>query len=436
MLHKDKTIVKHRKITNKNKRMSDEETFYDGKCMIYRTTGSGDVWQFRMYADGEQRYVRQSLKTRNLIEARQKAEKLFIEYSSRIHQGEFLFSIKMEEFTKKYLEYQYERVEAGMLSKGRYNNIRTFTKTFMEFIGADTKVGNIKNDKMEDYRAWRQKRKSDITMTVVVNELITIRQMFNWGKKKGIVSRNYDMDWGEIKVNKNEVRREGYDPEEYKILSRYASRWHTRVSDFEDKKEEVEYFRKSIRDFIGIMANYGMRTGECLQLKWKDIKVNEKTDVAQINIRAETSKINQSRENTGKRADIFIRRKLYSKFISDDDFVFSDFNKRRMMSKDRLYRYYNHLCDEIEKNEDNWKRKDLYGIRHMFISMHILLGKVDVYTIARWAGTSLVQIQNHYDNVKDKQVSNKMRYDFTWDDIKEASGFDESDDLKESEQYI
>ena len=29
-----------------------------------------------------------------------------------------------------------------------------------------------------------------------------------------------------------------------------------------------------------------------------------------------------------------------------------------------------------------------------------------------------------------------MRYDFTWDDIKEASGFDESDDLKESEQYI
>jgi len=29
-----------------------------------------------------------------------------------------------------------------------------------------------------------------------------------------------------------------------------------------------------------------------------------------------------------------------------------------------------------------------------------------------------------------------MRYDFTWDDIKEASGFDESDDLSESSKYL
>jgi len=40
--------------------------------------------------------------------------------------------------------------------------------------------------------------------------------------------------------------------------------------------------------------------------------------------------------------------------------------------------------------------------------LQLLIGKVDVYKIARYAGTSLVQIQKHYDNVKDIQVSKEI----------------------------
>jgi len=436
MLQKDKTIVKNKSQSKNNKRMSEEETFFDGKCMIYRTTNSGDVWQFRMYAEGEQKYIRLSLKTRNIIEAREKARKYFIEYSSKILRGEMLFSIDVNKFREKYLEYQEERVNAGMVSRGRFNNIKTYTKTFIEFIGDETKLSSISENKFEEYRAFRQKKKSDIKMTVVVNELLSIRQMFNWGKRKGLINKDFELDWGEIKVNKNEVKREGYSFEEYKVLSKYASKWYTRVSEYDDKKDEEQYFRRTVRDFIGIMANYGMRTGELLQLKWKDVKINQKTGMVQILIRAETSKVDKNRENTGKRADIFIRRKLYSKFTNDDDFVFSDFNIRRMMSKDRLYRYYNKLCEEIENDELKWKRKDIYAIRHMYITVHLLLGRVDPYTIAKWAGTSLVQIQKHYDNVNDKQVSQKMNYDFRWKDLPEEMIFDETEDLKDSKEYL
>ena len=71
----------------------------------------------------------------------------------------------------------------------------------------------------------------------------------------------------------------------------------------------------------------------------------------------------------------------------------------------------------------------------MYITVHLLLGKVDPYTIAKWAGTSLMQIQKHYDNVNDKQVSKKMNYDFNWKDIPNELIFDEDDDIKESKQY-
>ena len=45
-------------------RISDAHELFDGRIRIYRTVKSGDVWQFRMYVQSEQRYVRESLRTR------------------------------------------------------------------------------------------------------------------------------------------------------------------------------------------------------------------------------------------------------------------------------------------------------------------------------------------------------------------------------------
>ena len=52
--------------------------------------------------------------------------------------------------------------------------------------------------------------------------------------------------------------------------------------------------------------------------------------------------------------------------------------------------------------------KSLYSLRHFYITIHLLAGKVDVYSIAKYTGTSLRQIEKTYDNVKDAQVSKKM----------------------------
>ena len=48
----------------------------DGKGQVLRTNASGDVWQFRMWIEEEQKYVRKSLKTRDLETAINKAEKI------------------------------------------------------------------------------------------------------------------------------------------------------------------------------------------------------------------------------------------------------------------------------------------------------------------------------------------------------------------------
>lgn len=417
MLQTLRPIDLNSKKTNKQKRMSEVEDIFDGHIRIYKTTHSGDVWQLRMYVQEEKRYIRESLKTRDKSVAISRAQDRFIYYQAKLRSGDLIFSLNAEKFRERYLKYIDKLVEDGQMSKGRAGCIRSFTLRYVEFVGKDTKLGSIDKNKFMEYRAFRQKTKKDITMTVVVNELLTIKQMYKWGKSQGLVAQNYEINYGDIKIQKHEVRRQGYSVNEYKQLINYASKWYTKLPKIIENKDEEIYYRKTIRDFIVLMANYGFRTGELLQLKFKDVKIIDE-EKASVFIRAETSKVRQEREVIGRRSDVFLRRKEYSKFTSDTDYVFSDYRNKKIMSKDNLYKYYRQLIKEVKKQHNDFDEdKDLYGLRHLWITIHLLIGKVDVYTIARYAGTSLTQIQKHYDNVKDKQVSEKiLSYKLKFDD--------------------
>ncbi len=409
-LSKKKTI---KKSVKKTPRIHDVHDIFDGKIRIYRTTFSGDVYQLRMYISEEKSYVRKSLKTREKTEALRRAEEEYIFYRSRIQNGEKIFSLTSSELREKYLVHIKKLVDENQLSKGRESNIKTFTKHYVEFVGKSEKIQNIDRKKFQDYRSFRQGQRKDITMTVVVNETITINQMYKWGKDQGFLSQNYQCDFGKINVRRDEVRRESYTVKEYKQLVGVSKLWYKKVPDTHPNREEEIYYRKSIRDFIVLMGNYGFRTNELRMLKYKDVLVHN-DGTATVTIREENTKVRKQREIRGRRGDVFVRRKTYSKFIELDDFVFSHFRQKDMtipevMTKELLYNYYNSLIKFVkEKHSDFDDKKTLYCLRHFYITIHLLASKVDVYKIARYCGTSLLQIQKHYDNVKDTQISNEI----------------------------
>ena len=397
-------------------RMSDVIDIFDGMVKVFRTTHSGDVWQMRMYVAEEQRYIRKSLKTRDKEIAIGIAQKEFIFYQAKILNGQKIFSITANELRNRYLESVEELVTSGQLSKGRQTNIKTFTKHYVDFVGKNTKIQNIDRKHFQGYRAFRQTKKKDITMTVVVNESITIKQMYRWAQNEGLMPQNYQLDFGKITVQKNEVRRKGYSIEEYNQIVKVAASWYMTVPKLHPKRDEEIYYRKSIRDFIVLMANFGFRTGELLSLKYQNVSIHD-DGTATVSILPENTKVRKAREVRGRRGDVFKRRKEYSKFCELSNYVFSYFDEDRVMSKELLYGYFNELIKEVKKKHKDFDdTKSLYSLRHFWITLHLLAGKIDVYKIARYAGTSLVQIQNHYDNVKDAQVSDQiLAYDIRFD---------------------
>ena len=433
MLRTKKTISSDRsKVPEKPKRvraaprMSEVTEIYDGKIRIFRTTHSGDVWQMQMYVQSEQKYIRKSLKTRDKDSAVRIAQDDFIKYSAKILNGEKIFSLSAKELRDRYLTHVETLVDDSQISRGRANNIKTYTKHYMEFVGSTTKIQNVPQKFFQGYRAFRQRKIASITMTVVVNESITIKQLYKWSINEGLMPPNYLPDFGKINVKKNEVRRESFSVEDYMHLVTVGKNWYTKVPQGHPIRDEEIYYRRSIQDFIVLMGNFGFRTGELLLSKFKHVRINPKDDSATVLIPAENTKVRQQREITGRRGEVFKRRLNYSPHTESDDFVFSHYRKKAVMTKEILYDYYKALVGEVKKKHPSFDdTKTLYSLRHFWITVHLLLGKVDVYKIARYAGTSLTQIQKHYDNVKDFQVSKEIvAVNFRFDKNNEIELFD------------
>jgi integrase len=245
-------------------------------------------------------------------------------------------------------------------------------------------------------------------LTVITNESITIKQLYRWAVSEGLIQKHYTPDFGKIKIPIDETRRDGYTLEEYTQLVEVAGKWYQKVPKDHPTKDQEIYYRRSIRDFIVLMGNFGFRTGELRQLQYMNVKVHpDKT--ATVTVQPETTKVRRKREVRGRRGDIFTRRKTYSPFITREDYVFSNFSSKTPLSMETLYAYFHELVAEVQKQHKHFDTdKTPYSLRHFYISYHLLTGKVSPYEIAKLAGTSVKQIEKHYDHVQNSHIAKKI----------------------------
>ena len=415
-----KTSTKTNTSTDKPRGKKDVFEILDGQVKIYRTNSK--VWQYQLWIKEEQKYVRESLQTDDKESAVNKATERFIYYRSRILKNEKVFSITSSELRDDFLIYIQNQVDNQQLSKGRQSNIKTFTKHYLKFVNEKSKIQNIPPKFFRDYLTFRRTSKSDILVSVVINESVTIKQMYRFGVDKGHINSDYCPDFGVMKKPQDEGIRDSFTIDEYGMLINISKNWYKDKS-ISDNEEE-KYYRRLCNDFILVMANGGFRTQEVRLLKWKDIKKISETDkgvYAEVIVRAENTKIRKSRTLEMRRGDVFQRIKSYSNYTEKDDFVFSVYDKNEVISKRRLYTVFNQLRELVSTiHSDFDNTKSLYSLRHFWITIRILAG-LNVYDITKISGTSLVQIQKHYDAATSLITSKKMN--------KNSLRFDEHGDV-------
>ena len=393
-------------MTLKKKTFSEEEILIYDEAVIYKR---GDIWQFRYWLEKERRYVRLSLKTKNIDVAIEKAKKHFVKIKSETDSGKTYYSKTAKDGVLMYLEYRKGHIESRTtksIVKGRYGTIRSHLDHWLDFIERDTKLKELDRDSCADYAKTRENPSATktIALSTISGEQSTINSMMKWLHKKGeVYIDGFDFETISIRNTPEEaVRRSSFTDEEvwaFRLaIPKYIEEAMKDLTDLENKARVLS------GHYLLISSICGLRTGEQKQLKWKDITFQNQTinkeeiDFVKINVRKETSKVRKSRVVKIRDMEYFhnlfnLTTPTHSKQPYGENFIFS-FNGINVVSQRAVTHHFKKILEAAEI--DVGKRKLVpYSFRHYFITNRIKAG-LSYKAVADMCGTSRAQIEKTY----------------------------------------
>ena len=194
----------------------------DGEAKVFRTLPSGDVWQFEMNikheryeVGGRTKWLRKSLRTRDLEEARRKGRELWMETIGKLQSSQPVFSPTTSELVNIYLTIK--KGEVG-INKGyqRYQTIRTQLGWYLEFVGADEKITDVDRNIWDGYYRFRRTHKPEVTDMTLSNEKSTIRSLYRWAIRLEYLPQRFPPQFPPISAEP--VKRRALTVEEWRTI--------------------------------------------------------------------------------------------------------------------------------------------------------------------------------------------------------------------------
>ena len=130
----------------------NEVRIYNSKAVIFQN--DYDVWQFRMWLADENKYLRQSLRTKDKAKAIADAEALYEDIKYMKRRGKKYYSISIKQAVEMYIEDKAKYVGivgANGIVEGRLTTIKAHMKHFLEYVHKDAKVKDLSINTLLSY---------------------------------------------------------------------------------------------------------------------------------------------------------------------------------------------------------------------------------------------------------------------------------------------
>ncbi|MBT6276934.1 MAG: site-specific integrase [Chromatiales bacterium] len=389
-----------------------------GKGKVFRVPNSGDVYQFQMWIPEEKKYLRKSLKTKDLETAMKRGEDLYLQTFSDVQSGRKLFGITLQELSDAYLKWREEDVALGNITKGRLGTMSSQMKHLLAYKGHQTKVSELDRNSCYEYEVWRMQQFPTTKKVTIRNEQATFNAMMKYAYRVGY-SHLDTLDFRKMVIKGADIsRRDTFTLEEYDRLVRYMRTYVSKRA-CPDETERME--RMLVRDAILVASNTMLRVGELWNLKWKDILQIEpifdederKISLVTIDVRPEISKTRKGRRVPVRGGEYLERIRARSIYTGPEDFVFCAIGKD---TKPRVRFWYDHWAVLMAAIDIDYKKRNLtwYSLRHFGITCRIR-AKVMLSDISQSAGTSVNHIETHYGHYDDDILRQASIKNFTVD---------------------
>lgn len=224
------------------------------------------------------------------------------------------------------------------------------------------------------------------------------------------------------------LRRSTFTDEEVIVIKQELEKYITEAKGNVDEEGNMSKVINGYYLLISIIT--GLRRGEQLQLKWRDIKWLEKNvkgqaeddtySLVKITVRAETTKVRKTRHFVVKDWEYFDKlfKLLQPRYVKankenkkikafGDTFVFSA-NGMSMLTPRAIGYHFDKMVELAEIKDTDTRDLVPYSFRHYFITDRINRGATPTQ-VAETCGTSTAQIEKTYYHTSEaKMITNAL----------------------------
>ncbi len=368
----------------------------DGEVVLYKVSRS-TYWQARIRLLTP-KWIRFSTRQRNQIDAARVACERYDEARYRERLGLAPTLKRFEDIARACIEDLEREMAAGAGKRVYTAYIGVIERYFIPFFG-QIYLTNISTKDMLAFEAWRNQQMGRMPRaSTLLTFSSALNRIHQTAVSRGWISERVPIPKLQGKGEKGQARP-AFTEREVERLRQHLRDWHLNVT---GKTAEM---RRLLRDLVDVLLLTGMRQGtESMNLQWRHIAWHEDKGVRYLRIwvsgktgprwliaKHECAEALERLHQTqpplaGMSFEALIAAKLERKVFAFEDgsqpYEFTHVFRRLLAELG------------ISKNEGGLARS-LYSLRHSYATRE-LLGGMDIHTLAKQMGTSVVMLERHY----------------------------------------
>jgi len=357
--------------------------------------------------------VRKSLRTPDRDAAIEKAEDLVLELKSVLRAGGTATKITAEDLVNRFLKIKYARIrqddegksDAGKrsITRERYVLIEGKLRNYLvPFLGRNTDVKSVPLMKWNEWEAWRKDNKhtrsgKNPKAITIQNEMGIIRECWKWGMENALIPFSPKLPFqNENLITDDKVRRDTWEPHEWNSFARRVRDWlNTQAEGTQERVWDafVAY------QMVFFLANSGMRTGELVKVRRKDIKFYErevgkspKTIIALVKVHPSTK--TGAREVNAMGGEFAKRVWDKSDHKKKEDYLFCHLDGSPFTTK-QFREQFKRIIAFTNENERWGKEFVPYSLRHLYATLRLQHG-TSRSALCENMGVTETYLRKHY----------------------------------------
>jgi integrase len=379
-----------------------------GKATLYKRS-STKHWQVRFkLANGK--WHSQSTNTTDKDEAITNAEYIYQTVQIKTEAGLTPVTKTFKQIATEELANMSQAMANGVGKRTYRDYIFAINKYLIPFFGNYT-IEKITTESIKDFEGWRIAMMGKIPMSSTKrNHASAYIRIINLAKEKGVISSTRIVPMLDSKGEKSRARP-AFADKELEAMIAFVPSWIEK-----SYTTRTRLMRILCGAYIEFLVNTGIRHGtEALPLRWKHLQwhwigekkylriwVSGKTGprylIAKNEVIAVLEKIMLWHELPYTTLDALIEDKL-------DKLIFRLTTGEQISNMENIFR---NLMKHSELMYDSGgQRRTLYSLRHTYATRALAKG-VDIHTLARQMGTSVLMIEKHYSKITPMLSAEKL----------------------------